>query len=51
MTRLGLVLDRNCGLIVTPPEKGEEAPSEDEPIILDEPIKGGEMPGPPPEEK
>jgi Tfp pilus assembly protein FimT len=32
VTRLGLVLDRNCGLAVAPPEKVEDLPIEEPPI-------------------
>jgi len=44
VTRLGLSLDRKCGQVVTPPEKGEDGGGE---IIVDDPIKGGEIEIPP----
>ena len=46
VTRLGLVLDKNCGLAVTPPEK-EELPVDEGPIIIDP--KTGEIIPPPPD--
>lgn len=48
VTRLGLVLDRNCGLAVMPPEKEEGLPVEDGgPIIID-PKTGEIIISPPP---